>query len=338
MIQQRKHALAGVIFLMMIVMSCSRISGDRFTALSGDYLGQPIPGDEPELFASGIVCTGMSERDVAMMPDRSEIYFGKVVGNNSVVTIMVSKSLNGRWSEPEVATFCSNPRFRSLEPAISANGKKFYFVSDRPNGAAGESEPGNWDIWVMDRTGNEWGEPYNLGDPVNSDAGEFYPSVTRDGTMYFTRGNDIFRSRFVDGAYTDPEKLGPSVNCGRAQYNAFIDPDETYIIVPAFGREDSQGGTDYYIVYRDKSDKWSEPIHLGDKINSAAGQEWSPYVSPDGKIFFFMSNRMAENALDANSPLSYRLIRERYHQPQNGNPDIYWVSASFIDTLRPEGF
>jgi len=322
----------------LIVMSCSGIDGNRFPALSGDYLGQPIPGEAPELFASGIVCTGMSERDVAMMPDGSEIYFGRIVGNNSVVTIMVSKSLNGRWSEPKVTSFCSDPRYKSLEPAISPNGKTFYFVSDRPNAAAGEAEPGNWDIWVMDRAGDGWGEPYNLGAPINSDAGEFYPSVTRDGTMYFTRGTDIFRSRFIDGRYTEPEKLGPNVNCGRAQYNAFIDPDETYIIVPVFGREDSQGGTDYYIVYRDDSDNWSDPFHLGDKINSAAGQEWSPYVSPDGKVFFFMSNRMAENASDATTPLSYRQIRELYHRPKNGNPDVYWVNASFIDTLRPEDF
>ena len=78
-----------------------------------------------------------------------------------------------------------------------------------------------------------------------------------------------------------------------SQDSAFIDPDERFIIVPATGMEDGLGGTDYYIVFRNKEDHWSKPINLGEKINSARGAEWSPYISPDGKYFFFMSSKTA---------------------------------------------
>ena len=331
--------LFGIVGLLLLSGCGER--GDGFPVLTGPYLGQPQSSEGAALFAPGIVSNGMTNRDVAMMPDGTEIYFGMVVGNNAAMAVMETRLVGGRWTRPEVADFCTDARYKNLEPAISPDGQRFFFVSNRPDEKSGEAEPGNWDIWVMDRTGDGWGEPYNLGPPVNSEEGEFFPSVTRDGTLYFTRGsriNHIYRSRLMDGKYTEPERLGPRVNCGRTQFNAFVAPDESYVIVPVFGREDSFGGTDYYIVYRDDDDRWSEPVHLGAAINSPSGREWSPYVSPDGKFFFFMSDRMEEGVLNAGSQLSYRLIRKMYGEPQNGNPNIYWVSASFVDELRPDGF
>ncbi len=167
----------------------------------------------------------------------------------------------------------------------------------------------------MDREGDAWGEPYNLGPPVNSDAPEYYPSVTADGTLYFTReGEDrvssTYRSRLVDGVYTEPELLPPQVNCGTNRFNVFVAPDETFVIVPAMGREDSLGGVDYYVVFRSDDDTWSEPINLGPTINQPAGREWSASLSPDGKYLFFMSSRSDEEAGSAvDRPLDHRTAR-----------------------------
>ena len=148
---------------------------------------------------------------------------------------------------------------------------------------------------------------------------EFFPAVTENGTIYFTRtipndGTYIFRSRLQNGNYLKPEKLSKEVNSTNDQYNAFIAPDESYIIVPNGQRSDSYGGTDYYICFRNSDDTWSHPINMGDQINSKFGQEWSAYVSPDQKCLFFMSDR---------GP----------HKP--GMPKIFWIDASFIEGLKP---
>jgi len=196
---------------------------------------------------------------------------------------------------------------------------------------------------VMDREGDGWGEPRNLGPPVNTEMGEYFPSLTLDGTLYFTRGNEaertnyILRSRPAGGTFTEPEMLGPEVNSTKTQFNAFIAPDESYLIFSAFGRDDSRGGADYYIVYRDGSDTWTGPINLGDEINRPTGMDWSPYISPDGKYFFFMSTRIREEWDPLPGELTYRKLREMYEGPEGGNPGIYWMSASFVDDLRPEG-
>jgi hypothetical protein len=292
---------------------------------------------EPSLFAPGVVSTGLPTRDVAMMPNGSELYFSVSVGARTM--IMVSKQMQGVWTEPAVAPFSG--RFLDIEPAISPDGQKFFFLSTRPQ-AGQEAKPG-WvyqDIWTMDREGDGWGEPYNLGSPVNSDAPEYFPSVTADGTLYFTReGEDrvssTYRSRLVDGVYDEPELLGPEVNCGSNRFNVFVAPDESYAIVPAMGREDSLGGVDYYVVFRSQDDTWSEPVNMGEKINRPEGREWSASLSPDGKYLFFMSSR-ATDGVDL--PLTGRTINELLTmsaQPGQGSSDIWWVSAEVIERLRP---
>lgn len=311
----------------------------EFYDLTGDYLGQELPGQTPKLFAPGIVSTGLSERDVAITPDGNEIYYSGVVGaNHNFSAILVVKRVEGRWSKPEVAPFSGH--FMDLEPAISPDGQRFFFLSNRP--LPGSSEPhGSEDIWVMERTDGGWSEPSNLGPPVNSAAPEFFPSVTRDGTLYFTRRGEgrsetIFRSRFVDGAYAEPEELGPEVNSGQTQFNAFIAPDESYLLVCVWGRDDSLGGVDYYAVFRSADDVWSEPINLGEGINMAEGSEWSPSVSPDGRYFFFMSSRATIQKGHSPERLDYADMQRLHDLPMNGNSDIWWVDAEVISRLRPE--
>jgi hypothetical protein len=339
---KEKSLFIGIVLYSLILMG-GCVQQKPFPDLTGPYLGQTPPGDTPQVFAPEIVCTGLYERDVAITPDGREFYFGVIVGNNAYSVIMMTKRVNGRWTKPEVAAFSGDPRYRDLEPCISPDGSRFFFVSNRPDTDEDETDE-DWDIWVMDRTAEGWSAPYNLGPPVNTDDGEFFPSITRGGTLYFTRGgqktrsNFIYRSRFVDGQFTEPEKLGTRVNSTQNQFNAFIAPDEDYLIVPTFGREDSHGSTDYYICFRTKDDTWSEPINLGDKINTPGGLEWSPYVSLDGKYFFFMSARTRKDDDFAGERLTRNGILSMHNRPQNGNPDIYWVNASFIETLRPEGF
>jgi hypothetical protein len=307
-----------------------------FPELRGPYLGQEPPGLEPRLFAPGIVSTGLQTRDVAMTPDGNELYFSVTVGPTTM--ILVTRQIDGRWTEPEVAPFSG--RYLDIEPSISPDGEKFFVLSTRPQ--PHQEEQSGWvyqDIWVMDRQGDGWSEPYNLGAPVNSDAPEYYPSVTSDGTIYFTREHEdrvsaTYRSRYEKGAYQPPELLGPEVNTGTNRFNVYVAPDESFAIVPALGRQDSLGGVDYYVVFRSDDDTWSEPINMGEAINRPEGREWSASLSPDGKYLFFMSSRLIDESAP---PLTARTISELLTisaQPGQGSSDIWWVSSEIIEQLR----
>ena len=196
----------------------------------------------------------------------------------------------------------------------------------------------------MERQAGGWGKAKQLGTNINTPVSETFPSVTNDGTLYFSRaGADpnvehIYRARFVDGQYAEAEKLPDNVNCGKTQFNAFVAPDESYLIVSVWGREDSLGSIDYYIVYRNDKDEWSEPINMGEKINTAGAQEYSAYVSRDGKYFFFMSTRLPSGDNTGNGAYTAEDLGEIHNNPENGNSDIYWIDAGIIEELRPEGF
>ncbi|MEZ5072144.1 MAG: hypothetical protein R2751_14595 [Bacteroidales bacterium] len=324
--------------LAALVSACNPTSsGDTESTLpsipSGPYLGQTPPDSLPALFAPGIVSTGMFTRDVAISHDGKEIFFCVAIGNYTYSTILCCKEEGGRWTGPEIVPFSGGPGVMDFEPAFSPDGSRLYFLSTRPDG---DEEPGDQDIWYVERSATGWGEPKNLGAPVNTDDGEFFPSFTRDGTLYFTRGsaiNQIYRSRLENGTYQEPELLPGQVNCGTNRFNAFVSPAEDYIIVPAMGRADTYDGVDYYIVFRDPSDRWSEPVNMGPLVNADNVRGWSPNVSPDGKYFFFMATRTREMDVP---DWNYEGLRDLYNAPQNGNADIFWVDASFIDALRKQ--
>ncbi len=309
----------------------------------GDYVGQPPPGGSARLFAPGLVTTGIYTRDVAMTPDGSELYFGVLLGPVTAI-VETHRGVDGVWTEPEVASFSRDSRFFNLEPAIAPDGSRFMFLSTRVEGREPEADEirtwSNQDIWVMDREGDHWGSPYDLGSPVNSEEAEFFPSLTRDGTLYFTRESadgersDIYRARLEEGRYLEPERLGPEVNSTARQFNAFIAPDESYLIFCTGGRDDSLGGTDYYVAFRSPDDRWSEPVNLGDRVNTPGDGEFSPYVSPDGRYLFFMSTRLSARERIPDT-LTWSYIRDYRMMPEIGNAGIYWMDAAFIEELRP---
>lgn len=324
------------IVTLLSIISClsNRQGSGEQAVVSGDYLGQAAPGDSAMLFAPGIVSTGMAERDFAITPDGNEIFFCREAGKFRYVTIFYTRRSNGVWSIPEVFEYFADPAYKYVEPHISPDGSRLYFISTMPVDFASEA---NEDIWFCTKTDGRWSSPRNLGAPVNTSGKEFFPSVTVDGTIYYThldtvaREEFIYRSRMVNGAYQEPEKLGPNVNTGSARYNAFVSADESYIIVPSYGMPDSFGATDYYISFRDSLDNWSQPVNMGPEVNSSYPGEWSASVSTDGKYLFFMSDRAGGKSLEM---LSSETLQLFHNSPQNGNPDIYWISSSVIEKLR----
>ena len=326
------------LFIVLSFLSCDNTRNETaFPILKGDYLGQSLPDDSAILFAPGVVSTAIADRDLTIYPDGKEIYFCRNIMNFSNATIFYIKEVNGVWTQPSVVDFAKDPNFIYIEPQISPDGSKMYFASNMPVEGI---DFGIMNIWVTERINDSWGAPYPIGEPINTNTDQYFPSVTKGGTMYFTSEDSlnneefIFRSNFKDGKYLKPEKLPLSINGGRARFNALIATDESFIIVPTFGLKDSYGATDYYIVFKNEKDQWSQPINMGNQVNSENGQEWSASLSPDGKFLFFMSARIPK--IQIQEDLTASLFNELQNKPQNGLSDIYWIKTDFIEELRKE--
>src|SRR5215471_17462185 len=74
-----------------------------------------------------------------------------------------------------------NSGFDDQHPAISKDGLRLYFVSNRPGGFGG------LDIWVSRRASLEdpWEAPINLGPSINSSSNDFAPNLSTDGHLLF---------------------------------------------------------------------------------------------------------------------------------------------------------
>jgi len=329
----------GMALFFSVLICGSAAAGDNLK-LKGPYLGQTPPGAETaKLFAPGVVNYGFQTRDMAMTPDGKEIYFMASLAGLDFSAIVITRETEVGWTAPEICAFSGNTGSRDAEPAISPDGTQFFFISNRAE-ASGATSKRDWDIWVMQREKDGWGEPRSLSSEINTEHGEFFPSVTEDGTLYFARHKNgerahfIYRSQRVDGVYQPAEKLPEQVNCGRTMFNAFIARDESYIIVPTVGRRDGLGGCDYFIVFRNSDDTWCEPINLGASINTTASQEWSPYVSPDGQYFFFQRCASLTKALIDRQTWGWSALQNASRQPESGQSGIYWIRTDFIDQLK----
>lgn len=285
-------------------------SKEDFPILKSPYLGQKPPGMTPEVFAPGIISTEKSELNSVFTPDGKEFYF-TIKEPNKGYTIMYTKQEKNQWLKPKIVPFSGI--YSDVDMCISHDGKRMFFCSMRPLRKGGKS-PKGIQIWSVARVGNSWGEPKNLGSPVNDGEMSVYPTITRDGTLYFQSrrpggfgGRDVYRSRYVNGTYQEPENLGNAINSQYNEGDVFIAPDESFLIV-CIEHPDSYGEGDLYISFRKEDGSWTKAKNMGKTINSSA-YEYCPMLSPDGKYLFFTSK-------------------------QTGNGDIYWVDAKIIEIIK----
>lgn len=122
---------------------------------------------------------------------------------------------NGQWSVPVNPGPPLNTRFSEKHPAVSADGRRLYFTSNRPGGS------GSYDLWVSEFTGESWSLPVNLGDSLNTPGLEQSPFIHPDQqSLYFSSNGwpgmgqgDLYLSRFDrDKGWSGPENLGYPIN------------------------------------------------------------------------------------------------------------------------------
>lgn len=272
-------------------------------------------------------------RDLAISPNGKELYFSaqNEMKDRSVLITMNMKK--GVWDHPKLAVFSG--RFHDMEPFFSKDGLKLFFVSNRPLDTQSK-EIKDFDIWYVQRKdlNTSWSEPKNLGAPVNSESNEFYPSLSENGNLYFTREDpekktkdDLYRSKKLDGRYQKPEKLPDAINSDGYDYNAFIAPDESYLIFGSYQREDSYGSGDMYISYM-KDGIWSSAKNLGAPINSKK-LDYSPFIDYNTNILYFTSERSVESSNQPDS-MNIESILKEFRRYSNGQSRLYQINLEDV--------
>jgi len=300
-----KLTLIFIAILLSIIFAFGSYA--QFPILKGPYLGQTPPGKIPQIFAPEIVSQEHPVHSATIFsPDGNEVYW-TVMNDPQPLRIVFMKQVDSVWTQPQEVPFTSTSD--DANPFFSSSGDSIYFKSYRGGTNA---------IWVTSREGNGWSNPVNLGAPFSSSGLGWQASITKERTIYFVRGtanfgsNDIYRAELINGDYVSAVKLGSPVNSNIDDWQVFIDPDEEYIIFGRYQYPDPSLENGLYVSFRNQDGSWGDPVNMGAMINGDHEAYW-PYVSPDKKYFFFVSDM------------------------NNGNwhYDVFWVDAKIIEELNP---
>jgi hypothetical protein len=197
------------------------------------------------------------------------------------------------WGAPQNLGAGVNTASFDGMPSISTDGLSLYFCSDRPEG-------GGWDLYVTTRLtlDDPWEEPVNIGSPVNSSSGEYFPNISSDRlSLYFA--SDRPGSGFIDLYVAKREtihddwnaavNLGSPVNTSVFEGWPSISADGLSLFFCSFRPGGYGGGGDIWVSTRAAiADSWGEPVNLGPAVNTSS-DDACPSISADGAMLYFFS-------------------------------------------------
>ena len=175
------------------------------------------------------------EGPVCFTSDFKTIYFtrnnflkGKVTRTPEGVNnlkIFIADLVGKEWKNIRELPFNSD-NYSVGHPALSADNKTLYFVSDMPGGF------GETDIYKSEWIGGRWGKPLNLGESINTRGKEMFPYVDKDGFLYFSSngqpgigGLDIFAAKQEENGNFLVVKLGAPLNSQYDDFGFVINPE-----------------------------------------------------------------------------------------------------------------
>jgi outer membrane protein OmpA-like peptidoglycan-associated protein/tetratricopeptide (TPR) repeat protein len=179
-------------------------------------------------------------------------------------------------------------------------------------------------------------EPRNLGDSINTEVSEYFPTITIDGnTLIFTRrvnhiNEDFYESRKVNGTWSKAVSLPGNINTNNNEGAQSVSQDGQWLIFTGCNFPDGHGSCDLYISYL-TPDGWSTPENLGDSINTEFWES-SPSLSPDKKDLYF-SSRQPDGYGGSDLYVSHRQANGHWSIPENLGPTINTIgdeAAPFI--------
>lgn len=196
-----------------------------------------------------------------------------------------------------------NTNSNETKPVLTPDRKRIYFSRDNDvHNLGGESDPD--DIWYSeyDEATQRWSEPHNAEAPLNNAGSNFIASFSvQAGSLIAVLGNSYSKNKTKPGFALSFEKNGAwstPVAQDFVTHGALNDHFDLSlhhhrkILMIANQGQVSFGGKDLYVSFLQPDGYWSDPLNLGEQINTLT-EEASPYLLPDGKTLYFSSNGRA---------------------------------------------
>ena len=170
------------------------------------------------------------------------------------------------------------------------------------------------------RQGNGWSSPdeIKVDDFDKMNLGRFYGATMSSDRnyiiLYFSEKanssmSDLYLSKKMsNGDYSRPVKLPTNINTGRDEFGCFLGPDDKVLYFSSSRKDMGFGGADIYKTTRldDSWMKWSDPVNMGEPINSSA---FDGYFSIDREDNVFVA--MAGKRIDGGNLDIFKLVPKK---------------------------
>ncbi len=196
-----------------------------------------------------------------------------------------------------------NSEYDEVNPLLSPDGKTLYFSrKNHPENVGGVKD--REDIWYseLDAAGR-WQLAQNMGLQFNNAGPNFIntiQSVTPDGksaimllgNRYMPNGKmlaGVSISSQMNGEWSKPEALKIINDYNYSDKANYFLTDNRQTLLMAVERQDSYGDRDLYVTFMKPDNTWTEPLNIGDIVNTA-GEESAPFLASDDKTLYFSSS------------------------------------------------
>lgn len=185
------------------------------------------------------------------------------------------------WSAERPMPFADS-RWKDSDPALSPDGKRLLFVSDR----GGRSLDLYESVW--DDAQQNWGAPRRLDEVLQSPAIELGPE-SFGVDLYFASTREARRLQVLRARPGQAAQALPApINIGQNNSDFTLSRDGRWALWWS-DRSGSQGGADLYLAER-VGDRIGPALRLPEPINGE-GFDFTPSVSADGRWLHFASTR-----------------------------------------------
>ncbi|NND88919.1 MAG: OmpA family protein, partial [Flavobacteriaceae bacterium] len=197
-------------------------------------------------------------------------------------------------------------------PALSPDGNKLYFVSDRPGGKGGS------DIYkaTVSKDGS-LGAPQRLGDHINTEGKEVFPFVDSNGTLYFSSDGhmgigllDVFMAEANGNDFEAPTNLGKGVNTEEDDFAFRFDAASKTGYVSS-NRIGGKGKDDIYMIK-----ELEQPCVVMMNIQVVDENTDQPISGARVDLYDILENKLSTKTTDSNGMVSFKAECDIAHEVQ----------------------
>ncbi len=207
-------------------------SGTNFADIYITRIDKKGVWSTPVLIA-GDVNTPDDDGACYVTPDGLTMYFTRCKSEknqNLGCKIYVAYLKDGRWETDHEIKLFADSSISVGQPWLTPDGLTMYFVAQHPDGIGGK------DIWVVKRRSksSDWGTPQLLGPEINTEQDELFPSLDKEGNLYFaSRGHlgmggfDIYKAWKDDNGKWHVKNMGYPINSPGNDYGIVFVTDRS---------------------------------------------------------------------------------------------------------------